>query len=70
MVPSTQMTGNYGLPECLSVPSLLMHRYFAREVQRLNKKRSSHTGLTEREEDSLIRMAELMGNELLWAVIH
>ena len=70
MVPSTQLTGNDGLPEGLSVPSLLTHRYFAGEVQRLTKKRASHAGLTEREEESLIRMAELMGNELLWAVVH
>ena len=70
MVPSTQITGNDGLPEGLSVPSLLTHRYVAGEVQRLSKKRSSHTGLTEREEDSLIRMIELMGSELPWAVVH
>ena len=29
MVPSTQITGNDGFPEGISVPSLLKHRYFA-----------------------------------------
>ena len=29
MVLSTQITGNYGLPESLSVPSIFTHRYFA-----------------------------------------